>query len=137
MRSVPEWIGKTDDAAIPTRVRVRVFERHGGICHLSGRRIRAGDLWDVDHVVALVNGGKHCESNLAPALRDKHREKTAADVAEKAAVYRVRSKHLGVTSKRSKIQSAPFRKSSPQHTATRPIVRKGLVGLQQHSTEAE
>ena len=95
-RSVVEWQGKDDDAAIPARVRVRVFERHGGICHLSGRRIRAGDLWDVDHIVALVNGGKHCESNLAPALRDKHREKTAADVAEKSAVYRVRAKHLGL-----------------------------------------
>jgi len=125
-RSVVEWQGKDDDAAIPARVRVRVFERHGGICHLSGRRIRAGDLWDVDHVVALVNGGKHCESNLAPALRDKHREKTAADVAEKAAVYRVRAKHLGLKPSRQKIQSAPFRKSNPQHTATRPIVRKAL-----------
>lgn len=59
----------------------------------------AGDLWDVDHVVALVNGGKHCESNLAPALRDKHREKTKADVAEKSTVYRKRAKHLGLRPK--------------------------------------
>jgi 5-methylcytosine-specific restriction protein A len=135
-RSIPEWRGKTDDAAIPPRVRVRVFERHGGICHLSGRRIRAGDLWDVDHVVALVNGGKHCESNLAPALRDKHREKTAQDVAEKSAVYRVRAKHLGLTPKRAKIKSAPFRKSAPQNTATRPIVRHSSQ-TQQLSTEVE
>jgi 5-methylcytosine-specific restriction endonuclease McrA len=98
-RSTPDWIGKTDDAAIPARVRVRVFERDGGICHLSGRRIRAGDLWDVDHIVALVNGGKHCESNLAPALRDKHREKTKADMALKSKNYQVRAKHLGLAPK--------------------------------------
>jgi 5-methylcytosine-specific restriction enzyme A len=134
-RSVPLWHGKTDDAAIPARVRVRVFERHGGICHLSGRRIRAGDLWDVDHVVALVNGGKHCESNLAPALRDKHREKTAADVAEKAAVYRKRAKHLGIK-KPSTFQSRGFERRAKQHTATRPIVRRSSQ-TQQLSTEVE
>lgn len=96
MRSTDEWIGKHDDQAIPPRVRVRVFDNHGGICHLSGRRIRAGEAWDCDHIIALANGGQHRESNLAPALKAAHREKTKADVAEKAAVYRKRAKHLGV-----------------------------------------
>lgn len=100
-RSTAEWIGKTPDAAIPPRVRLRVFERHGGICHLSGRRIRAGEPWDIDHVVALVNGGVHRESNLAPALCDKHREKTAADVAEKSMIYRKRTKNLGIKKPRT------------------------------------
>jgi 5-methylcytosine-specific restriction endonuclease McrA len=100
-RTTDEWIGKTDDAAIPARVRLRVFERHGGICHISGQRIRAGDLWDVDHVIALVNGGSHRETNLAPALRDKHREKTKADVAEKSVTARVRAKHLGIKKPRT------------------------------------
>lgn len=95
-RSVAEWIGKTDDAAIPPRVRLRVFNRHGGICHLSGRRIRAGEAWDLDHLVALCNGGEHRESNLAPALHDKHQEKTKADVAEKSVTARIRAKHLGI-----------------------------------------
>ncbi|WP_245329133.1 HNH endonuclease [Bradyrhizobium centrolobii] len=100
-RSVDEWIGKTDDDAIPARVRLRVFARHGGICHLSGRRIKAGDVWDLDHVVALTNGGEHRESNLAPALRSKHREKTARDVAEKAKNDRVRKRHLGIKKPRT------------------------------------
>lgn len=98
-RATKEWVGATDNAAIPPRVRVRVFERHGGVCHLSGRKILAGEPWDLDHVVALINGGPHCESNLAPALRDKHKLKTALDVAEKSRVYRKRAKHLGVRSK--------------------------------------
>lgn len=95
-RQVTEWIGKTDDAPIPPRVRLRVFARHGGVCHLSGRTIRPGDAWDCDHVVALINGGQHRERNLAPALRIKHREKTAQDVAEKSKVYRKQAAHLGV-----------------------------------------
>lgn len=95
-RTVSEWVGKTPDSPIPLRVRLRVFQKHGGICHLSGRRIMPGDAWDMDHVVALVNGGENRESNLAPALRDKHREKTARDVAEKSRARKVKAKHLGL-----------------------------------------
>jgi len=95
-RSVDEWVGSSPDAKIPDRVRLRVFERHGGICHLSGRKIRAGEAWDCDHVIALCNGGTHSESNLAPALRDKHREKTAQDVKERAKVDRIRKRAIGL-----------------------------------------
>lgn len=95
-RETPEWIGKHDDSPIPPRVRLRIFERHGGRCHISGRLIRAGEPWQCDHIVALANGGEHRERNLAPALTGPHREKTRADVAEKSRNYRKRSKHLGV-----------------------------------------
>lgn len=95
-RSIDEWTGATPDARIPGRVRLRVFERHGGICRLTGRKIRAGDAWDLDHIKALCNGGEHRETNLAPVLRDAHRRKTAADVAERAKVDRIRKKHLGL-----------------------------------------
>jgi 5-methylcytosine-specific restriction enzyme A len=123
-RELPEWIAKSDDEKIPPRVKLRIFERARGRCHISGRSIRAGEAWDADHVIALCNGGEHRESNLAPALADKHREKTKADVAEKADVYRIRAKHLGLQPSRKKIQSAGFRKAAPQHTATRPIERR-------------
>lgn len=99
-RSVPEWVGSSPDARIPNRVRLRVFEGHKGICWLSGRRIRAGEPWECDHIVALINGGEHRETNLAPALVDKHREKTKEDVAEKARVYRKRAKNLGIRKQR-------------------------------------
>jgi 5-methylcytosine-specific restriction endonuclease McrA len=96
-REPDEWIGSTPDAKIPDRVRLRVFERHGGICHISGRKIRAGECWECDHIIALCNGGEHRESNLAPALAQPHRAKTAADVAERAKIDRIRKRHLGLT----------------------------------------
>lgn len=99
MRSVPIWRGKTDDAAVPPRVRLRIFEREHGRCWLSDRKIMPGDTWDLDHKIALCNGGSHSEDNLFPALRDKHRAKTAEDVAEKSKIYRIRAKHLGIRSK--------------------------------------
>lgn len=95
-RSVPFWVGKTDDTAVPAHVRLRIFIRHNGICWISGREIGPSDRWDLDHKVALCNGGAHSEDNLAPALRDKHREKTAVDVAERAKIDRIRKRHLGI-----------------------------------------
>lgn len=110
-RSVPEWIGSTPDAKIPTRVYLRVFAAYGGRCHLSGRKINAGDGWDLDHIKSLTRGGEHRESNLAPALRDKHREKTAAENSEDAKADRIRAKHLGVKAPpkgNNRLQSRPF-----------------------------
>jgi len=110
-RSVDLWVGKTPDAKVPPRVRARIFLRENGVCHLSGRKIGPGDAWDLDHKVALINGGTHSEDNLFPALRDKHREKTAADVAEKSKVARIRAKHLGIWPKpKRRIQSRGFEK---------------------------
>ncbi|MEM9762118.1 MAG: HNH endonuclease, partial [Pseudomonadota bacterium] len=68
-RSVPEWVGKTPDHRVPPSVRLRIFEAHDGICHISGRKIEAGDAWDLEHRTALADGGEHREGNLAPALR--------------------------------------------------------------------
>lgn len=100
-REIPEWKGKSDDSKIPDRVRLRIFLRDGGICHISGRRILPGDHWDADHIIPLCNGGEHRESNLAPALRSKHREKTAVDVAVKAKNDRVSKRHLGIKKPRT------------------------------------
>jgi 5-methylcytosine-specific restriction protein A len=114
MRSTDEWIGKTDDDPIPPRVRVRVFERFGGVCQLSKRKIHAGEPWDVDHVKALILGGEHRERNLQPVLRDKHREKTAGEVAIKSKIARVKAKHRGVWPEpKRKLQSRGFQKREP------------------------
>jgi 5-methylcytosine-specific restriction protein A len=108
-RAVPEWIGATDDTPIPPRVKLRVFEKHAGRCYLSGRKIMPGDAWECDHVLAIINGGQNRESNLAPALKAKHRVKSDDDMAIKSKTARIRAAHLGIkpTSKR-KIPSRPF-----------------------------
>jgi 5-methylcytosine-specific restriction enzyme A len=99
-RSVSEWIGATPDSVPPDYVKLRIFERHNGFCHIAKRKIRGGEPWDVEHVTALRDGGENRESNMAPALRDKHREKTAAENSERAITNTKKAKHLGL--KRSK-----------------------------------
>lgn len=101
-RSVPEWIGKTPDEAIPPRVKVRVFERYHGVCQCGCKTtIRVGMKWEADHAVALVNGGDHRESNLVPLLVDHHKVKTAQDVAVKSKTYRMKAKNLGIRKRSS------------------------------------
>lgn len=126
-RAVAEWIGKTPDSPVPPRVRLRVLERYGRRCYLSGRPIRPGDAWQAEHIIALINwtgeGHGNRESNLAPALAEPHKAKTAKDMAEKSAGYRTRAAHLGATRPRSKLQSRGFEKAPPQRTATRPLTK--------------
>jgi 5-methylcytosine-specific restriction protein A len=109
VRTVDEWVATHDDAAIPTRVRLRIWEREGGRCYLSGKKIMPGDAYDFEHVIALCNGGEHRERNIKLALRDKHKAKTADDLAEKSKTDRMRAKHLGLwETKGPKIQSRGF-----------------------------
>ncbi|MEZ2132731.1 MULTISPECIES: HNH endonuclease [unclassified Sinorhizobium] len=108
-RSVEEWIGKTDDHRASGKVRDRIMKRDNRCCHLCSREIQPGEKWDLDHVVALINGGENRETNLKPAHRKCHTEKTALDVAEKSRVAAVRKKHLGIKPVPSKpIRSAGF-----------------------------
>ena len=98
-RSVPEWVGATPDSAIPARVKLRVWAREGGRCYLSGRQIMPGDAFDYEHVIPLALGGVNAETNIKLALRDKHREKTARDVAAKSKADRQKAAHLGLKPK--------------------------------------
>jgi 5-methylcytosine-specific restriction endonuclease McrA len=109
-RETPEWIGKTPDSKVPDHVRQRVFLRHKGMCHIAKRKIRAAEPWELEHVIALRDwtkeGHGNRESNLAPALKDKHREKTTAEASDRAITDRIAKKHAGIK---------PERRAFPRH----------------------
>jgi len=94
-RTVEEWIATHDDQAIPPRVKVRVFERCSGLCAICTLPIVGKLRPAYDHVVALINGGQHRESNLQLLCVPCHAVKTKADIAEKAVTYRKRMKAQG------------------------------------------
>lgn len=99
-RSVKEWQGKTPDTRIPDRVKLRVWEKWGGRCHITGMKIRPGDKWEIDHVKPLILGGENRESNLAPVLTFAHKAKTKEEKATKSKVARVRGKNIGLKEKK-------------------------------------
>lgn len=100
-RSVKEWIGSSPDAKVPPRVQLRIFERYGGRCYLTGQKINPGDKWELEHISALANGGQHRERNLAPALVEPHKIKTAADRKIKAKRDRAKKKRYGIVKTRN------------------------------------
>jgi 5-methylcytosine-specific restriction enzyme A len=101
MRSVPEWVGANDDQAVPTRVRLRIWERGIGHCEECGRKIFAGEMWHTDHRKPIMFGGMHRENNLRVVCLWCHRSKTRAEQGRKAKSDRVRAKHVGIKKPRT------------------------------------
>lgn len=93
MRSVPEWIAKNDDAAIPVRVKLRVYHKAKGKCAICTLTTLSGQY---DHIIPLILGGGHRETNLQWLCVPCHKGKTKLDVKLKAKVARVRKRHLGI-----------------------------------------
>lgn len=122
-RPVKEWIGKHHGVNIPPWVRLRVFDRDGGICHLCKLPIKTGETWQADHVVALINGGEHRETNLAPAHSHCHVGKSAQDLREKAKVAKVRGKHTGAVRPSSKLSTRDKRAPKRLNKQLPPRVR--------------
>lgn len=118
-RNVAEWKAKHDDAAIPPRVKLRIWNRENGICSLSGRKIQPGEPYDFEHKIALCNGGEHRESNLFLALRDKHKEKTARDRAEKKVIDRKTQKNASIGKPKYRWPSRPM--SRPHYDNTKRL----------------
>lgn len=122
MRTVKEWIGKTDDSVPPPTVRLRILLDSDRKCYLSGQTIRPGDEWHLEHVKPIWAGGENRESNLKPALVEPHREKSKREAAEKAKADAMAKAAYGIEpeSKR-RLSGQGFRKSEPQRRASRPL----------------
>lgn len=76
--------------------RLKVFEAAKGVCHLCQQRIQVGQKWDVEHVRPLALGGADDETNMRPAHKVCHAEKTKADAASWSKAKRMKAKHLGI-----------------------------------------
>ena len=81
-----------------TSRRARIFDTHGGICHICGGKIQVGEAWDADHVIPQALTGDDSDDNLRPAHAACHRgveSKTSDDVRVIAKAKRVHARHIG------------------------------------------
>lgn len=95
-RTVPEWIGKTDDSMPPDRVKDRIRERQRNRCALTDVPLVPGVKVQYDHIVPLWLGGENRESNLQAVTEAAHKNKTRAEATVRAKCNRTRKKHLGI-----------------------------------------
>lgn len=120
-RSVPEWVGKSDDAAIPPRVRVRVIDRQRPaageypVCPDCDQPIREGDGCEIDHAVPLIDGGQHAESNLRAVHARCHRLKTAREAKQRAEARQHQKRAYGLKAPKRPLRSRnSFRPTAPR-----------------------
>lgn len=106
-RSIPEWIGKTPDAAVPEDVKLRIWRRQNGIDPLTGLKIKARAKKELHHMIALWRGGEHRESNLAFVEVDSHAKETKKDAGVRAKADRVAKRDAGISKQKTKIPQRP------------------------------
>lgn len=100
MRTVKEWIGKTDDSMPPPRVRERISGRQGDRCALCTRPFSERLTVQIDHKVPLILGGENRERNMQAVCAECHKDKTAAEVKIKSKVAKARQSKLGIKTKK-------------------------------------
>lgn len=59
--------------------RAYVFALRGGKCHICKRKLRPGDDWTLEHVIALENGGTNQLENMDVTCEWCEPNKTAED----------------------------------------------------------
>ena len=110
-RSTDEWRGKTDDTAIPPRVKERIARAACDHCVKCDRKVGEKLRPEFDHVTPLILGGQNRESNIQLLCHECHGAKTKLDVKLKAKVARVRTK-LSLGIKTAKGRPMPGSKAS-------------------------
>jgi 5-methylcytosine-specific restriction endonuclease McrA len=94
---------------ISTKARTAFFLQRKGICYLCGGAVRPGELWDIEHVIALELGGADDETNWEVAHKKCHAPKTKDDVGKIAKAKRREARHLGAKVSRTPM---PFGRKS-------------------------
>jgi 5-methylcytosine-specific restriction protein A len=82
---------------MPEMRRLRIWERHGGVCVLCGLKIDGTKgKWTIEHLRALGLGGEDTDENCGPAHEDCRRAKDKIDVPAIAKAKRMKARHLGI-----------------------------------------
>lgn len=101
--------------------RLRCFEDHGAIVLCQADNCDSAMYikgCDIDHWLALIDGGRHAQENFRPLCTACHAKKSAREHRENCRAKRRRAKYESprepsrVWPKR-KLESRPFRKAKP------------------------
>jgi len=95
--------------------RAALFLKQGGTCGLCSRRLRPGDDWFLEHVLALECGGADTDDNLQVRCGWHKAAKDAADHGQAGKQRQTATKH--------------FVPKSEKHTKTRPMPGTRASGI--------
>lgn len=104
--------------------RARLFELHGGICHICGMPIKVGEAWDISHEIPIALGGEDDDTNSKLAHTKCHRGKgsqTSKDQARIAKAVRQEAAHKGFKKPAGMKSRNDFPRSSKRKENPTPI----------------
>jgi 5-methylcytosine-specific restriction endonuclease McrA len=88
---------------LSTRERARLFDLHGGVCHICGFKIGPDDVWQVEHVIPWAMTRDDSDENRKPAHDRCHKPKTKVDFAQIAKAKRLEAKQKGTFARKSRL----------------------------------
>jgi 5-methylcytosine-specific restriction protein A len=109
MRTRPEWIGRTDDSMPTEACKLRILDRQGWKCAITGVAFRDGIKAEFDHKTALWLGGENREDNLQAITVAAHKAKTQTEATVRSKVNANRIKSVGAK-KKSNLSNPKFKK---------------------------
>lgn len=95
-RTVPEWIGATDNTPPSAACKRRILDRQDNKCASTGMEFTPQDPPFFDHKVPVWLGGENRESNLQAIRGEPHQRKTSAEATVRSKVNANRDRHLGL-----------------------------------------
>ncbi len=98
-RTVPEWIGRTDDSMPSDSCKRRILNRQNWICAITGVALRDGVAVEFDHIKPLWLDGENRESNLQAVTKAAHAAKTKAEATIRGKVNRNQIKRISKNKK--------------------------------------
>ncbi len=108
-------LGTTPRKYLTRTQRLRLFERHAGVCVLCGRQIRAGERWIAEHLRALGLAGTNDPDNLAPVHEACANVKNKDDWARITKAKSSKMASLGIKGPKQRIRSRGFAKKERAH----------------------
>ena len=121
-RSIPEWIGTTDDAMPPQNVKLRILKRDHYRCRICGQKICDGDGTDFHHDPPLADGGENRESRIFPVHRKCHRMRTAQEALQRAEARGSKARAFGIKQSHNPLPGS--RRSGWKHKMSGEWVRR-------------
>jgi 5-methylcytosine-specific restriction endonuclease McrA len=95
--------------AMTPKRRLKIWTASNGLCWLCGKLVRFEEA-ELDHKIALINGGSDGDDNIAPAHPNCHRAKYGSDIATGSKIKRLLKREAGIK-KPSRLKSRGFDKT--------------------------
>jgi 5-methylcytosine-specific restriction protein A len=135
-RAVKPWVGRRPESMPGQIVLLRLYSKQDGKCACGCGMVMnlERDEIDVDHRVALIDGGENAELNLQLLLREHHRTKTKAEATARSYERQHKAKafrHMDKPGFQTNRNAAYRKKMDGTVELRRPLSRT------LHTTEAE